>query len=623
MEIEEAPVTPTRPRRDDDHPDPTGACRYPSISTYGLLANGRLAALVSMQGSIDWACLRRLDAGSVFGRLLDWDHGGHCSVTPTAEDLHVQRHYRGPSLVLETTFHTATGSVRLIDCIPAERGGDDEDDERLDVVRLVHVDGAPAEIAVVIDPRFDYGDLTPWVRQHGIGLFTAVGGDDGLQMSTDLDLSTEPHRGLSGRCIVEPGADHWITITYRAPHLLDDPKHWATGNDAQAAVERTEAEWRDWAGRAEQTLADQPEVLRSAIVLRGLTNPDTGGIAAAATTSLPEDPGGVRNWDYRLSWVRDSWLTSRSMGELGFEAEAEQFRRFVERSAACNADRLQLVYGLGGERRIDETTLDHLEGWRGSRPVRIGNGACKQTQLDVYGSLLQLSWEWVQRSHEIDDDFWEFLAELADRAADGIHERDQGMWEGRGDGKHFVYSKVMCWVAVDRAIRLAERTGRDGPIDRWRHAAVALRDEILERAWNDDLGSFVATFDGDTIDAAALLLPVVGFLPVDDPRMRNTVDVIIDRLGDDGLIHRYNSDDGLPGSDPPFIVCTFWLAECLAAQGRIAEAEEWFGRAAATANDLGLFSEAAEASTGEPLGNFPQALSHLGHLSAAIALRQR
>jgi GH15 family glucan-1,4-alpha-glucosidase len=355
--------------------------------------------------------------------------------------------------------------------------------------------------------------------------------------------------------------------------------------------------------------------------LRALTNPLTGAIAAAATTSLPESGEG-RTWDYRYSWVRDSVFSVRSLAELGFEDSADAFRRFIQRSSAGHADELRIAYGVGGERRMPETELESLRGWRGIGPVRVGNDAGAQRQHDVLGQLLDLAWHWHGRGNSPDDDLWHLVSNLVERAAREWRLPDRGLWEWRGEPRHFTHSKVMCWVALDRGVRLAEDVGRDAPVERWRAARDELREEIEARGYDPRQGVFTQCFDDPGLDAALLRLSAVGFLDAGDERMRRTADAIAAQLGEDGLVRRHAADDGLPGREGSFLPCAFWLVECLAEQGRTDEARERFERALQTRNDLGLFSEEYDVDAGEPLGNVPQALTHFSHVLAALALER-
>jgi len=352
-----------------------------------------------------------------------------------------------------------------------------------------------------------------------------------------------------------------------------------------------------------------------------LSNAPSGAIAAAATTSLPETPGGSRNWDYRYSWVRDSAFTVRALSELGYLREADGFRRFIERSCAGSAEELQILFGVGGERRLHEYEIEELEGYRQARPVRIGNAAETQLQLDVYGELLDLAWRWHERGHSPDDDYWEFLVELVDAACRQWRNPDRGIWEMRGKPRHFVLSKAMCWVAVDRGIRLAEDLNRQAPLDSWRQNRDQIRAAIEAQGYDEKRGVFVQAFDSPAMDASLLLLPIFGFISAGDERMQRTIAEIRKELSEDGLLRRYRSDD-LDGEEGVFLACSFWLAECLANQGQVAEARQVFQAASATANDLGLFSEEFDPNRQEMLGNFPQGLTHLSLIAAAVALNR-
>ena len=388
-------------------------------------------------------------------------------------------------------------------------------------------------------------------------------------------------------------------------------------------MEETIGWWREWSQRAELETPEGPGAKRSALVVKALTHRPTGAIVAAPTTSLPEAPGGPRNWDYRFSWIRDSVLSVRSLADLGHPEEAESFRRFVMRSAAGDAEELQIMFGVAGERRLTEVELEHLDGYRGARPVRIGNAAAGQLQLDVYGELLNLNWRWHQRGNSPTDDEWRFLVGLVEAAITRWRNPDRGIWEWRGRPLHFVHSKVMAWGAVDRGLRLAEECMRRAPVRRWRQARREMRTEIERRGYDRKRKTFVQAFGRKTVDAALLLLPTVDFVDYDDERMVSTVDAIRDRLDDHGLIRRYDAGDDLPGNEGAFLACSFWLSECLARQHRREEAHAVFDRAVATGNGLGLFSEEYQPRRGQMLGNFPQALTHLSHMAAAVAISEQ
>jgi GH15 family glucan-1,4-alpha-glucosidase len=594
--------------------------RYRPIGDYAFLGDCHSGALVSSDGSVDWLCLPRLDSGSYFGRLLDRDRGGWCAITPADPARHTTRRYLEGTLVLETEMTAAGGRVRLTDCLTMRPGGARRPYRQL--LRIVDgLDGA-VDLRVEVVPRFDYGQVRPWIRRAGPS-WQAIGGDDGLVIEGDVPLVPSGLHDLVADVRVAAGQRLRLGLRHVRPEVLDGSR---SRPPAPAELDRrlaqTVAWWRGWSARGSLVGPDPAAVLRSATVLKALTHATTGAIAAAATTSLPEAPGGPRNWDYRASWVRDSVFALRSLAELGFTAEADGFRRFVARSAAGSAQELQIMYGLGGERRLDEVILDDLEGYGGARPVRIGNAAARQHQHDVYGELLDLAWNWHRQGHSPNADDWRFLVELVNAAAERWRAPDRGIWELRGRPRQLVHSKVLCWVALDRGLRLAEEVGFPAPVERWTATRAAIRATVERRGYDPGRGVFTQAFGRPELDAALLLLPSVGFVAWDDPRMRRTVDAVRRELEVDGVLLRYRGPDGLQGTEGVFVACTFWLAECLARQARIAEATAAFARASATANDLGLFAEELDPATGTLLGNFPQALTHLSHITAAVALEQ-
>lgn len=595
--------------------------RYPLIGDYAFISDCHSVALVSKTASIDWCCMPRLDTGSTFGRILDWDTGGYCTIRPT-QAYESQRSYVDDSLVLETTFRTRGAEARLLDCFAMRKGGRTEPRQQL--LRVFEVTRGRMRFEVDVSPRFDYGEVRPWVRRHEQGMFTAIGGNDAIVVQCDHELQRRREHDIGGFATLGAGERLRLSITSYPPEEIDvDVPDSVSPFEIDRRLDETLAWWHAWTRSITRTDdAVSADVRRSAIVLKGLTYAPTGAVAAAPTTSLPERIGGPRNWDYRFSWIRDSHFTVRSLTEIGCESEADGFRRFVERSAAGSAESLQIMYGVGGERRLTEIELD-LEGYRGSRPVRVGNAASTQQQFDVYGELLDLAWRWHERGHSPDDDYWRFLSSLVDHAAAIWKQPDQGMWEMRGKPRHFVHSKAMCWVALDRGLRLARESLRSAPTRKWRHARDELRATIERRGYSKRTGTFVQAFGSTDLDASLLLLPAFDFVAWDDERMLRTVDAIGEHLVRDGMVRRYATADGVAGGEAPFVACTFWYAECLAHQGRLEDAEEAFDRAAATANDLGLYAEEFDPATGELLGNFPQGLSHLSHLTAAIAIADR
>jgi GH15 family glucan-1,4-alpha-glucosidase len=592
--------------------------RYPPIADYALIGDCHSSALVSKSGSIDWCCMPRFESGSVFGRLLDWDNGGYCAIFPASRAAASARAYVEGTQVLVTTFRDHGGEARLFDCFTMHRGGARDPYQQL--IRVVEGVRGRVNLDLVISPRFDYGEVRPWIRQHGVRFYSAIGGNDALVVTGDPDIAPTKGHDLVAQIPIRAGERCRLSIQFVRPELLDhegvpqpDP------DEIDRRLQQTIDWWRRWVSRVRIDGPYASAVKRSAIVLKCLNNAPTGAIVAAPTTSLPEAPGGSRNWDYRYSWIRDSAFTVRALAELGAEAEADGFRRFIERSAAGSAEDLQIMYGVGGERRLVEFELE-AEGYRGAKPVRVGNAAAKQTQLDAFGSLLDLAWRWHLRGRSPDDDYWRFLVDLVDAAAERWREPDSGIWEVRGTPKHFVHSKAMCWSTLDRGLTLARECSRKAPERRWRAARNEVRRAIETKGYDRKRGVFLRSFGSREVDASLLLLPSVDFVEYEDERMIRTVDLIRDKLMDEGLLRRYRSADGLKGEEGVFLSASFWLSECLARQGRAEEAVEVFDRTVSTANDLGLYSEEFDVRTGEMLGNFPQGLTHLSHISAALAL---
>jgi GH15 family glucan-1,4-alpha-glucosidase len=462
--------------------------------------------------------------------------------------------------------------------------------------------------------------VRPWVRRDAPDRHVAIGGDDALVIWSDVELETAEHE-VWGTFSVAAGERACFSLRFVHPHLLDAGVDDIDAEHLDRLLRQTVSWWRRWlTGTHLPARAPRDrDVLTSAMVLKGLSNGETGAIAAAATTSLPEVEGGSRNWDYRYSWVRDSTLAARALAELGFDDEADDFRRFIQRSSAGHVDELQIAYGVGGDRRLTEYQVD-LAGFRGSVPVRVGNNAAVQRQNDILGELALLAWRWHRRGHSPDDDTWRFVCDLADAAAARWDEPDAGIWELRDRPDHFVHSKVMCWAALDRAIALAEECMRRGPVRRWARERDRITRAVERHGYDRRRRTFRRAFGSPHVDAALLLLPHTGFVDVADERMAGTIDAVVEELDDRGLLRRYRAPDGMPGQEGSFVACTFWLAECLAGLGRIDDAAAAFERAAGAANDLGLFSEEYDPRRERMLGNFPQALTHLSHIAAATAI---
>ena len=564
----------------------------------------------------------RFDSGSCFGRLLDWDKGGFFSLQPVGESFTFSRDYLGDSLVLVTRFRSSQGEAELYDLFSMRPGGKLDPERQL--LRLVKGISGRVQFEARISPRFDYGLLMPWMRRDGVNLFSAIGGSDGLIINSTEELTLTGSHDLHADFFIEAGDTKIFSLTYASPDQLDRERPTCQNNEVfLERYQDTVAWWERWTKQFHYNGFEEKAVLRSAIVLRGMVVAQTGAIIAAPTTSLPEAEKGIRNWDYRYSWIRDSAFATRSLANIGFDSEAEEFMRFIQRSAAGSAETLQIMYGVHGERRLTEVELPSLAGYGGAKPVRIGNGAYDQRQLDCYGTLLNLTWNWHLRGSSPDDDYWRFLVELIDKVCEIWNQPDQGLWESRGRPKHFVHSKVMCWSAVDRGLKLAEQCLRKAPTSRWKATLKEMRATIMEKGIDKKGGNFVQAFGTKQLDSALLLIPHTEFVEWSDPIMLATVDALQKHLNDNGFLLRYRTetmDDGLTGKEGTFLACSFWLAECLANQGRIEEARRVFDNASASCNELGLYAEEFEPERKILLGNFPQGLSHLSHINAAVAI---
>jgi GH15 family glucan-1,4-alpha-glucosidase len=593
--------------------------RAPAIGSYGLIGDCHSAALISATGSIDWCCLPRFDSGSCFGRLLDRERGGFCAVSlADGEGRWRGSSYLEDTLVLENVLESPRGTVRTRDFFAMREHGALR--PRRELIRVVECERGSAEIRVEVAPRFDYGAVRPWLRRAATDAFTAIGGNDGLLVWSDGELGVEREALLTCRRI-HAGERLRLLMRFVRPHLLEHRQAELDAGEVDRRLEETVAWWRAWRERLRDDSPDHGTVVRSGLTLKALTYAPTGAIVAAPTTSLPETLGGERNWDYRYSWVRDSTLAAHALAELGCEREARRFRHFIVRSSAGHAEDLQVLFGVGGERRIPEEQLD-LEGYRDSRPVRVGNGAARQLQLDAFGEVLNLAWRWHRRGHSPDDDEWRFFSELVDSAAERWSEPDRGIWEWPGQSRHFVHSKACCWAALDRGLQLAEECARKAPTGRWKKARAAIREAIEAHGYDSERGVFVQCFDEPALDAALLLLPTVGFVTFEDERMVRTAAAVSEELDANGFLYRYRRDDELPGQEGAFLACSFWLAECYARQGKLPQARAVFDRAMGAASPLGLFSEEVDPDSGELLGNFPQTLTHLSHVAAVVALAQ-
>jgi len=592
-----------------------------SVGEYGLLADCNSAALVKRDGSIDWLCLPRFDSPSTFARILDPD-AGHWSLRPPGR-WRSRRRYIPGSLVLETTFEASEGRARVIDALAFERGQRGHQlglSARHEVLRLVEgVSGrVPLELEFV--PRPEYGLGRPLLRAVGGGAMT-VGGPDRLALSAAVELVVDDDM-LRSAFTVEAGDRLGFALRW-APVEAPPPRPTPAG-DVAAAVEDAIKAWRSWETEHDIYEGARRELVRfSSRVLKSLTYRPTGAIVAAPTTSLPEMIGGERNWDYRYGWIRDASMTLDALWIGACPEEADDFVSWLRGAAGghVHEDRpLQIVYGIGGERDLAERELSHLRGHRDSGPVRVGNGAWNQTQLDVYGEFLDAYYRYVDRLRAPDGQLAHFLADLADTAAARWQERGSGIWEARSGPQQYLSGKLYCWVALDRAIRLAPRLGAEKRVESWSRERQRIAEAILTRGWSVAKQAFTQRLDSDELDAAALLVPLVGFLPPTDKRVLSTIEAIERDLLEEGLVHRYHSFDGLRGGEGAFVLCSFWLVSALARAGRRERAERLFDEVVGFANDLGLLAEEVNPRTGEALGNFPQAFSHVGLITAAYDL---
>ncbi len=581
-----------------------------ALEDYALLGDRRTAALVSRAGSVDWWCAPRFDAPACFAALLGTPEHGRFSIGPKGGVDRTTRRYRPGTMVLETEHETASGRVRVVDCLAMGHS-------RPLLVRLVEGLEGQVDMVVELIVRFDYGSIVPWVRRVD-DRWRAIAGPDGLELCSPIRLQ--------GRDLTS-AAEFTVAAGEQVPFVLGwFPSHEPrrVPEDARALVEHTTTSWTNWSARCEYGGEWREPVLRSLITLEALTFEPTGGIVAAPTMSLPETLGGTRNWDYRYCWVRDATLTLEAFFIGGYQDEALRWRDWLLRAVAGDPERLQTMYGVGGERRLTELELDWLPGYENSRPVRTGNGAHTQLQLDVYGELLDVLWQAARAGTPPSASSWSLARLLLDVLEKRWREPDEGIWEVRGERRHFTHSKVLSWVAFDRAVAMVEQAGYDGPADRWRAVRDEIHAEVCARGYDDRRGSFTQAYSSTALDASVLMIPLVGFLPGDDPRMRSTIAAIRRELTDDGLVQRYDpSDSSIDGIGEPegvFLPCSFWMVEALALAGERDDARALFGRLLGLANDVGLFSEEYDPKSRRFLGNFPQAFTHLALVGAAHTL---
>jgi GH15 family glucan-1,4-alpha-glucosidase len=579
------------------------------IEKYALVGDCHTAALVGSDGSIDWLCFPRFDSGACFAALLGGPEHGRWLLAPAAEPSQVRRRYRGDTLILETDFDTEEGSVRVIDFMPLS-------DERWDIARIVEGLSGRVTLRMELVVRFDYGSIVPWVHRSGeILLLTA--GPDTLELAASVAVEGENMKTVAEFC-VNAGERESFVLNYRPSHAATQP-----AIDAGQALVETERLWQEWSGRGTYRGQWRDSVVRSLITLKALTYKPTGGLIAAPTTSLPEWSGGVRNWDYRYCWLRDATFTLNALLLAGYEEDAAAWREWLLRAVAGSPDDLQILYGVTGVRRLDEYEVTWLPGYEKSGPVRLGNAAAKQFQLDVYGEVMDTLHLARAAGLPPEPEAWKVQVALLKFLEAHWERPDQGLWEVRGPHRHFTHSKIMAWVAFDRAIKDAEQDGLEGPIERWRQLRDAIHTQVCENGFDSNGNSFVQSYDSTHLDASLLLIPQVGFLPADDLRVLGTIAAIERSLVVDGLVVRYSTAtnvDALPVGEGTFLPCSFWLADSYVLTGRRQEGEALFERLLALSNDVGLFAEEYDARAKRMLGNFPQALTHMALVNTARLL---
>lgn len=585
---------------------------YAPIADYGIIGDLHTAALVGISGSIDWCCLPTFDSPSVFAALLDAERGGRFRIAPIAPHTAEQR-YLPSTTVLVTTFRTDGGAIELTDFMPvaptAAGRPYPEIHRRIACVR------GEVEVGLTFAPRFDYATAPSYVHPRRHGILATDADDEVLTLCSPPELWWQLEGGTAQVTLkLREGESTAFVLRYD-----DDEVQRLDAYESERKLADTIAYWRGWVSKIRYDGPYRDAVERSALTLKLMCYEPTGAIVAAPTTSLPEEIGGVRNWDYRFSWIRDSAFVLYSLSILGHSEEADRFMNFLKRVARKTTDtHLQIMYGIDGRRHLHEETLPHLEGYRGSAPVRVGNAAYDQLQLDVYGELLETAYLW-SRGNAMSEGTWVTLERLVSWVADNWRMPDSGIWEVRAGLQHYVLSKVMCWVALDRGIRLATEFGLAAPLARWEAERAAVHADVMERGWSEAKQSFVQYYGTEALDASNLVIPMVRFLPRDHPRVIGTIKATLRELTSAGqeMVYRYTNDDGLPGGEGVFSICTFWLAEALALSGEQAHAQRIFERMLTHANHVGLYSEELNAETGEFLGNFPQAFTHIALINCA------
>jgi GH15 family glucan-1,4-alpha-glucosidase len=591
---------------------------YKELERYGIIGNLETSALVGDDGSIDWCCFPHVGSPSVFAAILDHSKGGRFSITP-ADQFRSKQEYVHDTNVLVTTFDTEAGAAQLTDFMPLKKERNSSDMNKASIYRKLECARGILSFDIDYSPRFNYArDATTIISiDHGV---EARSGDAKLFLKSSIEL-TVGRDSATARFSMSQGQVVWFVLQYQENSAV-------TSIECAAEMEATLEYWRKWANEPSRNtkLFEGPWrdlVVRSGLVIKLLAHEDAGAICAAATTSLPECIGGERNWDYRYSWVRDASFTVQALFNLGHYDEARKHLRWFVDICRENPDpsKIQIMYGMQGERDLNEEELGHFEGYMKSRPVRIGNGAAKQKQLDIYGELINAIYETERYGEKIREGEFELIRRIANHVCEVWNTPDSGIWEVRGGPKHFVYSKLMCWVALDRATKIAQRLEHHTHSARWNNARTEIRKEIIEKGYNEELGSFVQYFGSTTLDATALLIPIMGFLPINDNRVQSTINAVLEKLTTkSGLVYRYLGPDGLDGKEGAFLLCSFWLVKALALSNRIYEAEEILNKVTKFAGGTGLFSEEVDPETGKQLGNIPQAFSHVGIIDSVLYL---
>ena len=580
------------------------------LEDYGLIGDLQAAALVGRNGAIDWLCLPRFDSASCFSALLGDDRHGRWLVAPGGQVRAHSRRYRPGTPVLETDFETSEGAVRLIDFMPRRAQGPPR------VMRIVEGLRGRVPMRMELSLRPDYGSIRPWVELASDGAL-ATAGPDAFRLSTPLTLQIEDGTVIAEFVAVE-GARERLTLTWHLSYEEAPPVE-----DVDSALARTEAWWRQWSGRCGYEGPYREHVLTSLIALKTMTSETTGAVIAAPTTSLPEEIGGVRNWDYRYCWLRDSVLALEALLAAGYTDEAVAFRDFLLRVGTGDPTTIQIMYGVSGERRLTEFELPDLPGYEDSRPVRVGNAASEQFQLDVYGEVAAVMFIGAERLGRIEQRLWPRWRAIVEHVEKIWRDPDDGIWEARGPQRHYTYSKVMAWVVFDRFLRIAEQFELEAPIDRWKQVRDEIHAEVCERGYDRERRTFTQYYGSGELDASVLNIPLVGFLPGTDERITGPIDAVWRELGRDGFVSRYSTaetDDGLAGDEGQFLACSFWLVNALALNGRVDDARSLFERLVGLANDLGLLAEEYDVARRRQVGNFPQAFSHLTLILAARAI---